>query len=299
MPGTAGATTTRRRAFPYEDLRAENGRRGKHDPEYELLDTGVFDDDRYWIVEVHYAKATPTDLLMSIQVTNAGPDPETLHVLPTAWFRNTWSWDPGAPRPELAATGDTSVRVSHPSLGELELLAGPGPDGPRRRCCSARTRPTPSSCTASPASTPYPKDGINDHVVTGAATVNPARRGTKCAAWYRVDVAPKATVELRLRLRPAGSGPDPATALGQDFDDVVATRRAEADEFYAGLTPAGRLARRGDGDAAGLRRDAVEQAALLLRRGALARRRSRPAGAAGLAARPAATPAGAPSTPST
>ena len=81
-------------AFPYDDLRAENGRRGKHEPEYELLDTGVFDDDRYWIVEVHYAKANPTDLLMSVQITNAGPDPAMIHVLPTAWFRNTWSWDP-------------------------------------------------------------------------------------------------------------------------------------------------------------------------------------------------------------
>jgi hypothetical protein len=76
-------------AFPYEDLRAEAGRRGRHDPEYELLDTGVFDDDRYWIVEVCYAKASPVDLLMSIQITNAGPEPETLHVLPTTWFRNT------------------------------------------------------------------------------------------------------------------------------------------------------------------------------------------------------------------
>ena len=114
-------------AFPYDDLRAENRRRGKHDPEYELLDTGVFDEDRYWIVEVHYAKASPTDLLMSVQVTNAGPDTATLHVLPTAWFRDTWSWDIGAPRPELTASGSTSVRIAHPSLGELELLAGGTP----------------------------------------------------------------------------------------------------------------------------------------------------------------------------
>jgi hypothetical protein len=224
-------------AFPYDDLRAGNGRRGKHDPEYELLDTGVFDDDRYWIVEVHYAKATPTDLLMSVQVTNAGPDPATLHVLPTAWFRNTWSWDPGTPRPELTATGDTSMRVSHPSLGELELLAGPDPAGqtPTLLFCENETNTHLLYDVA--ATTPYPKDGINDHVLTGAATVNPDRRGTKAAAWYRVDVAPKATVELRLRLRPAGGGPDPATALDQDFEAVVATRRAGADEFYAGLTP--------------------------------------------------------------
>ncbi len=209
-------------AFPYDDLRAENGRRGKHEPEYELLDTGVFDDDRYWIVEVHYAKASPTDLLMSVQITNAGPDPAMIHVLPTAWFRNTWSWSPGTPRPELAATGDTSMQVSHPSLGELELLAGPDPAGtpPMLLFCENETNTQRLYGVAGP--TPYPKDGINDHVVTGAATVDPARRGTKCAAWYRVDVAPKATIELRLRLRPAGSGPDPATALGRDFDEVLA-----------------------------------------------------------------------------
>jgi len=223
--------------FPYDDLRAENGRRGKHDPEYELLDTGVFDDDRFWIIEVHYAKADPTDLLMSVQVTNAGPAPETIHVLPTAWFRNTWSWTPGSQKPELTTTGDSSVRVSHPTLGELELLAGPAPDGaaPTLLFCENETN-TPLLYGV-PGPTPYPKDGINDHVLTGAATVDPGRRGTKAAAWYRVDVAPEATIELRLRLRPAGSGPDPAIALGRDFDQVVATRRAEADEFYAGLTP--------------------------------------------------------------
>ena len=102
----------------------ENGRRGKWDPEYELLDTGTFDDDRYWIVEVHYAKADPHDLLMSIQVTNAGPDAATLHVLPSAWFRNTWSWDADAPRPQLAATGGASVATTHPFLGDLELVGG-------------------------------------------------------------------------------------------------------------------------------------------------------------------------------
>ena len=127
-------------AFPYEDLRQENGRRGKLDPEYELLDTGVFDDDRYWIVEVHYIKADPTDVLMSVQVTNAGPDPETLHVLPTAWFRNTWSWEVDSPRPGLEATAAGTVAVHHPFLGELEFLAAPGPDGAAPGCAVLRER---------------------------------------------------------------------------------------------------------------------------------------------------------------
>jgi hypothetical protein len=116
-------------AFPYEDLRAENSRRGKYDPEYELLDTGVFDGDRYWITEVCYAKADPADILMTILVTNAGPEAGTVHVLPTAWFRNTWSWDTGAPKPVLSGAGGSAISVEHPFLGSLELLAGPGPDG--------------------------------------------------------------------------------------------------------------------------------------------------------------------------
>ncbi len=113
-------------AFPYADLIAENTRRGKLDPEYELLDTGVFDDDRYWIVEVDYAKADPTDLLMTVRVTNAGPDAATLHVLPTVWFRNTWSWDLDAPKPELHLGAGGRIDIDHPFLGPLELLADAG-----------------------------------------------------------------------------------------------------------------------------------------------------------------------------
>ena len=115
-------------AFPYDDLVAENGRRGKLDPEYELLDTGAFDGDRYWIVEVRYAKADPHDVLMSITVTNAGPDPETLHVLPTAWYRNTWAWDEGADKPSLRAEGDARVVTAHPFLGPLELVSDGEPE---------------------------------------------------------------------------------------------------------------------------------------------------------------------------
>jgi hypothetical protein len=224
-------------AFPYADLVAENGRRGRHEPEYELLDTGAFAEDRYWIVEVHYAKADPADLLMSVHVTNAGPEGEVLHVLPTVWFRNTWAWHPDAEKPELAATGPGRVGVAHPVPGELELLAAPGPDGadPALLFCENETNTQRLYGVA--GVTPYPKDGINDHVVSGAATVNPGRRGTKCAAWYRVAVGPGETVELRLRLRPAAAGTEPAAALGTDFDRVMTTRRLEADGFYADLTP--------------------------------------------------------------
>ena len=225
-------------AFPYEDLRRENGRRGKLDPEYELLDTGAFDGDRYWIVEVHYAKADPGDVLMSVQVTNAGPDPDTLHVLPTAWFRNTWAWEVDSPRPGLEGTGEGSVAVQHPFLGDLELLAAPGPDGAVPTALFCENETNNERLYGVTATTPYPKDGINDHVLTGAPTVNPDRRGTKCAFWHQLTVPPGATVELRLRLRPVGSRVEPAAALGPAFDDVLTRRRAEADEFYAELTPA-------------------------------------------------------------
>jgi hypothetical protein len=186
------------RAFPYADLLAENGRRGKLDPEYELLDTGVFDDDRYWIVEVHYAKADPHDLLMSISATNAGPDTETLHVLPTAWYRNTWSWDEDDHRPELHAQGGHMV-TDHPFLGPLEISS----DGdPTLLFCENETNE--QRLFGSPSAIPFAKDGINDHIVAGAATVGFA---------------------------------SPTGAFG-DFDEVLDLRRAEADDFYAGLTPA-------------------------------------------------------------
>jgi hypothetical protein len=227
------------RAFPYADLEAENGRRGKLDPEYELMDTGAFDDDRYWITEVHYAKADPGDLLMTVTVTNAGPETDVLHVLPTAWFRNTWSWDVGAAKPLLAATDEASVRVEHPSLGRLELLAGSGPDGAAPTLLLCENETNVGRLFGAAPTTPYPKDGINDHVIHGAASVNPEGTGTKCAFWYKLEIAPGATEELRLRLRPAGSRPARSSALGKDFDRVTAGRRREADEFYAELTPDG------------------------------------------------------------
>ena len=171
------------RAFPYRRLLDENRRRSKFDFEYELLDTGVFDDDGYWIVDVSYAKADPTDVLMTIGVTNAGPDRELLHVLPTLWYRNTWSWD-GTAAPTLAATAAGMVAVAHPFLGDLELLAGPAPQGggPELLFCAnetnvalstgsrvARGGPRTASTTMlCPGPTPSTRGG-------GAAS---ARRGT-------------------------------------------------------------------------------------------------------------------------
>ncbi len=227
------------RAFPYEKLRQENARRGKLDLEYELIDTGIFDEDRFWVTEVEYAKGDPLDILMTVRVTNAGPEPATLHVLPTAWFRNTWSWEIGAPKPELKATGATSVAVRHPFLGELELIGGQAPEGSSPTLLFCENETNDGRLYGGQPAGQYPKDGINDHVVTGAGTVNPERRGTKCAFWYQLPVGPGGTAEIRLRLSPKGVNFDAAGALGRPFEKVVERCRAEADEFYAELTPAG------------------------------------------------------------
>ncbi len=220
-------------AYPYQELIDVNRSRDRNQPEYELIDTGAFGENRYWIVEVTYAKDGPDDLLMAIKVTNAGPDADTLHVLPTCWFRNTWSWDADAEKPGLAATSGSSVAIGHPFLGQLELLADPGAGVmPTTLFCENETNAR--RLYGADSGTPYPKDGINDHVVGGAPTVNPDRTGTKCAYWYQVPVPAGETAELRLRLRPAA---DETEAFGPAFDRVIEQRRAEADEFYAELTP--------------------------------------------------------------
>jgi hypothetical protein len=226
------------RSFPYEDLIEQNARRDRTQPEYELADTGAFDGGRYWITEVHYAKEGPDDILMSIEITNAGPDEAELHVLPTAWFRNTWSWDLGAARPELAAAGSGRVTVDHPLVGSMELLAGPGPDGKVPTALFCENETNVARLFGAPAETPFPKDGINDHVVGDAATVNPAGRGTKCAFWYRMTLPGHGSAQLRVRLRPVPSPrADDGDPLGAQFATVIEQRRAEAEEFYAELTP--------------------------------------------------------------
>jgi hypothetical protein len=222
------------RAYPYDALVAENRRRGRAAPEFELLDTGVFDEDRYFDVQVEYAKASPDDILVRLTVWNRGPEPAELHLLPTLWFRNTWSWEIGAERPQLtlgpAAEGALCVEADHPTLGRRRLLCAGGPellftenDSNARRLWGVDAQRS------------YTKDGINEFVVHGAVdAVNPARTGTKVAARYRVVIPPGSPQEVRLRLTdaPSGSGP-----LGAEFEAVFDARRREADEFYAEVVP--------------------------------------------------------------
>jgi hypothetical protein len=257
------------RAFPYEDLIEQNASRSRQQPEYELADTGVFDDSQYWITEVHYAKAEPDDILMSVEITNAGPEDAELHVLPTAWFRNTWSWATDTARPEIVAAGPGRATLGHPLAGPMELLAGPGPDGRMPEALFCENETNVARLYGSPTTTPFPKDGINDHVVSGAATVSPGGRGTKCAFWYRLTLPGHGSAHLRIRLRPVSASPQPAGGsgpagsgprgpgspgesgvpgstvsprrstdpLGPDYSAMIEQRRAEADEFYAELTP--------------------------------------------------------------
>ncbi len=223
-------------AFPYDRLLEEGSKRGSADPEFELLDTGVFDDNRYWAVTVDVAKASPLDLCVVVRAVNVGPGRDALHLLPTVWFRNTWSWGLDGTRPNIRATGG-GLLAEHAGLGAWGLAVGPGPDGapPRLLFCENETNFARLFGTAN--TTPYPKDGIGDHVVHGATTVNPAQQGTKASAWYRLVIAPGESAELRLRLR-AGAAPDEVD-LGPGFRRVLTKRRAEADRYYAAIIPAG------------------------------------------------------------
>ncbi|PWU57530.1 glucosidase [Micromonospora globispora] len=225
-------------AFPYDELVAINALRGRDDTEYELVDTGIFDDDRYWAVTVDYAKASPTDMCILVTVANRGDEAAALHVLPTLWFRNTWAWGlPGGDRvPKLVGEGGRLVG-EHWVLGQI-LLEGDG--APTPLLCDNDTNA--ERLWGLPSRSPYPKDGINDHVVAGADTVSPDREGTKGALHYVLDVPAGGQRQIRLRLTrtapPPASPPPPTADLGDDFDAVLWARRAEANRFFAGVIPA-------------------------------------------------------------
>jgi len=218
-------------AFPYEALREENARRGRDQPEYELLDTGVFDDG-YWAINAEFAKADVDDICIRITVDNVGDNPQTLHLLPTLWFRNTWSWEPDAVQPVLRTDGARLVS-EHPTLGTV-VLAGDG--SPVALACDNETNMR--MLFGAPNTTPYPKDGIGDHVVRGRQTVNPVGVGTKASLHYRLAVPAGGSAVVRLRL----SGKSVTPSLKGDWTRVLAAREREADEFHAAVLPAGTAA---------------------------------------------------------
>ncbi len=219
------------REFPYADLRQVNQHRPKTEPEYELLDTGVFNEDRYFDVQVEYAKAGPDDVLVMISVFNRGPEAAALHVLPTLWFRNTWAWqDAAAPRPLLAGSGH--VRASHAELGEYRLYAEGAP-----RLLYTENETNEALLFNTPNAVPFVKDGINDFIVSGRReAVNAEQVGTKTAADYPLDIPPGEHRTIRLRLTQTVYGPE-ERAFDSDFEAVFSERRAECDAFYRELLP--------------------------------------------------------------
>ena len=216
------------REFPYRDLVETNRGRSREEFEYELLDTGIFDDDRYFDVFVEYAKADPEDLLVRISVHNRGPEAAQLHVLPTLWFRNTWSWGDDGPKPALAQIKDGKIHASHPQLGDYFLQCDGGPE---LLFTENETNSARLWGQASPS--PYVKDAFHEYVISGRKeAANPAKRGTKAAAHYLLDIPAGSSKVVRLRL-----GTKPSADAFQSFDKVFADRLADADEFYQRITP--------------------------------------------------------------
>ncbi len=222
--------------FPYQQLVDENARRGRLDPEYELADTGVFDDNRYWEITADYAKDSPDDIAIRLTVRNAGPQAATLHVLPTLWFRNTWSWDDERAekqQPIIRPSGSGGGLVAdHPRLGSMTLTAANGLD-PARLFCNNESN---SRLLWGTDGDPYPKDGINDHVIGGAATVNPDQHGTKAALHYQLTVEAGASSVIELRLAPTATSAL-ATSSTAEIEQVLTARHQEADDFYRTLIP--------------------------------------------------------------
>jgi hypothetical protein len=224
------------KAYPYDQIVKTNRGRRRDEMEYELIDTGVFDENRYFDVFVEYAKAGPEDILVRITAANRGPEAAELHVLPTLWFRNTWSWGGKADRPSLrlasGGKGGASVVASHAELGERILSCEGSP-----ALLFTENETNSERLVQIPNRTPYVKDGIHNFLVAGRReAVNPENRGTKAAAHYRVSVPAGKEATVRLRLGPAGPG-GAASPFGKEFDALVDARRREADEFYDEVIP--------------------------------------------------------------
>ncbi len=221
--------------FPYEQLIEENRRRTRQEPEYDLLDTGVFAEDRYFDVLVEYAKAAPEDILIRLSVTNRGPETAVLDLLPTLWYRNTWSWGADDRRPRLRLDQDNPfvIRARHFDDGLRQLICDDTTVKPEMLFTENETNTTRLyGATNAPA---FVKDGINDYVVNDHQdAINPNQSGTKAAARYHLKIAAGATAVIKLRLT---NDIAPMPALSFQFDETFAARKREADEFYEALNP--------------------------------------------------------------
>ncbi len=226
--------------FPYARLVEENARRGKLDPELELLDTGAFDENRYFDVQAEYAKAGPDDVLVRLTVTNRGPEASVLHLLPTLWFRNTWSWgrndDENWAKPEMRRLDDSTVSARHATLGEFRLFAGAGPYGRRPALIFTENETNQQRLFGADNPNPFVKDAFHEYIVKGrSVAVNPRHVGTKAGVYHRVEVPAGGEITVKLRL--ASAAADPGDALGPEFDAIFERRLAEADAFFADRLP--------------------------------------------------------------
>ncbi len=243
-------------AFPYDNLVDTNHGRSRQEFEYELIDTGVFDADRYFDVFVEYAKESPEDILVQISVHNRGPESAEIHLLPTLWFRNRWSWGRDNPRPllEVARGKSTTVKATDADLVERHFYC----DGPASLLFT-ENETNAKQLFDGQNRTPFVKDGINNFVVNGQTdAVNPAQTGTKAAAHYRLTIPAGKCESVRLRLTAVAPGDlekhygKGSGAFGNHFDEVMQSRRQEVDEFYAGVIP-----RSLDADATNVMRQAL------------------------------------------
>jgi hypothetical protein len=222
--------------FPYQELVRQNAARGKFEPEFELWDTNALADNRFFDIEIEYAKDAPNDILIRATATNCGPRPSTLHFLPTIWFRNTWSWGRDERKPSLQErTPDDSnieiIEATHEELGTYRLYC----EGPEKLLFT-ENESNSARLWGVPTPTPFVKDSINDAVVQDRAEiVNSNQVGTKAAAHYKFTVPPDESRTIRLRLRKIDN-PKPSSPFAK-FDKIFRTRREEADEFYSDLAP--------------------------------------------------------------
>jgi hypothetical protein len=220
--------------FPYARLVEENRRRGREHPEFEIGDTSVFDEGRYWDVQAEYAKESPDEIIVRVSVTNRGPDAATLHVLPTLWFRNTWSWMNDAKRPSMRATGPASIETSHPDLGVMSLSCERSSDGTIPELLFTDNISNSQRLWGTPSESAFVKDAFHERVVNGREdAVNPEKVGTKSAAWYQLTVPGGKSVTLDLRLAPGTGAARSANASTRPrIDATLEARRREADAFY-------------------------------------------------------------------
>jgi hypothetical protein len=218
-------------AFPYEQLVRENRRRGKGEREFELTDTGVFDSNRYFDVFVEYAKNTPEDMLIRITVANRGSEAADIHLLPTVWYRNTWSWHPGRHKPTMHRAGNGVIEIEEPHYGTRRLHCEGDPE-----LLFTENETNAERLYRAGSGALYVKDSINDYVIHGARErVNPRQVGTKAAALYKLTVPAGQSVVVKLRLSPSSAD----QSLDSAFDRVFQERLAEANEFYSEVIPEG------------------------------------------------------------